>query len=220
MGGGKVKVWDLPTRLFHWLIVLVFCVSWYTAEQGMMMWHYRSGIAGVALLVFRIIWGFVGGSTARFGNFLRSPAAVIRYVSGSGEQSPATGHNPLGGYSVLLMLLILATQIGTGLFAVDIDGLESGPLSHFVSFDQGRFAAELHEIAFTALQAIIGLHILAIIFYRLRGARLTKAMITGRAAQSDGSGDGLVPAGSVRLIVVLAISVAFAWWINSGAEGL
>ena len=219
-GGGELKVWDLPTRLFHWLIVLVFCVSWYTAEQGMMMWHYRSGIAGVALLMFRIIWGFVGGSTARFGNFLRSPAAILRYLSGSGDQPRSAGHNPLGGYSVLLMLTILVVQLGTGLFAVDVDGLESGPLSHLVSFDQGRLAAELHELAFTALQVFIGLHILAIIYYHLRGAHLTKAMITGHTSQSDEFEDELVSAGPVRLIVALAISVACAWWINSGLVGL
>lgn len=219
-GDEEVKVWDLPTRLFHWLIVLVFCVSWYTAEQGMMIWHYRSGILGLALLMFRIIWGFVGGSTARFSNFVRTPAAVIRYLSGSGEKPLTAGHNPLGGYSAILLLVVLCVQVGTGLFAVDVDGLESGPLSFFVSFDQGRLAAEVHEIAFTALQVLIALHVLAIIFYRLRGNHLTKAMITGNGSGSEGFESGLQPAGTVRLIVVVAIAVAFAWWVNSGAIGI
>lgn len=215
-----MKVWDLPTRLFHWLIVLVFCVSWYTAEEGMMTWHYRSGILGLALIVFRVFWGLVGGSTARFSNFVRSPSAVVRFVSGAGEKPRTAGHNPLGGYSVILLLLVLFVQIGTGLFAVDVDGLESGPLSFFVSFDQGRFAAEVHEISFTALQALVGLHILAIIFYRLRGNHLTRAMVTGHADKSDGFEGRLVPASTITLLVVLAISAAFAWWINTGAIGL
>lgn len=215
-----MKVWDLPTRLFHWLIVLVFCVSWFTAEQGLMDWHYRSGILGLALIVFRILWGFFGGSTARFGNFVRSPATVIRFLKGGGKKPRKVGHNPLGGYSVVLLLAVLFIQLCTGLFAVDVDGLESGPLSFLVNFDQGRWLAEIHEISFTVLQVLVGVHVLAIIFYRLRGNHLTRAMVTGNADRSDGFEGELVPASTVTLLVVIAITAAFAWWIANGAAGL
>ena len=215
-----MKVWDLPTRLFHWLIVLVFCASWYTAEQGMMAWHYRSGILGFALIVFRIIWGLVGGSTARFGSFVRSPAAVVRFIRGKGKKPRRVGHNPLGGYSVILLLSVLFAQVATGLFAVDVDGLESGPLSFLVSFDQGRWLAEIHEISFTVLQVLAGVHIVAIVFYRLRGNHLTRAMITGKAAKSDGFEGELVPASTVTVLVAIAVSSVFAWWIATGAVGL
>jgi cytochrome b len=130
------------------------------------------------------------------------------------------GHNPVGGYSVLLLLGVLLVQVGTGLFAVDVDGLESGPLSFLVSFDQGRFAAEIHEIAFTALQVLVAVHILAIVIYRLRGSRLTRAMITGRADESDGFEGALIPAGLVALIAALTLAAAVAWWIGTGAPGL
>lgn len=215
-----MKVWDLPTRIFHWLIVLVLCVSWFTAEQGLMEWHYLSGILGLALLAFRVIWGFLGSNTARFSGFVRAPAAVARYVTGAPDEPRPLGHNPLGGYSVVALLLVLGVQIGTGLFAVDVDGLESGPLSFFVSFEQGRVAAEIHEIAFTALQALVAVHVLAILIYRLRGIHLTRAMITGRSPLTDGYADGFKPAAPSWLVLALALAATLAWWIGTGAPGL
>ena len=123
-----VKVWDIPTRLFHWLLVALFAFSWWSAENDEMAWHYRSGIVLVSLLVFRVIWGFVGGSTARFARFVKSPGKVLAYLRQQ-DAAPPLGHNPVGGYSVVALLLALIVQTGTGLFATDIDGLESGPLS-------------------------------------------------------------------------------------------
>lgn len=215
-----MKVWDLPTRIFHWSIVLVLCASWFTAEQGLMEWHYRSGILGFSLLAFRIMWGFVGGSTARFSRFVRSPVAVIAYVSGAQGGPRRVGHNPLGGYSVIALLLVLSIQIGTGLFTVDVDGIESGPLSFLVSFEQGRVAAEIHEITFTAVQVLVAVHVLAIVIYRLRGIRLTRAMITGRISESDGQTSELQPAAGSRLLLALALAAALAWWVSEGAPGL
>lgn len=215
-----MKVWDLPTRLFHWLIVIVFCASWYTAEQGMMEWHYRSGVLGLTLLTFRIVWGFIGGSTARFATFVRSPAAVLCYLAGKGDQPRRAGHNPLGGYSVLLLLLVLVAQIASGLFAVDVDGLESGPLSFLVSFDQGRDAAEIHEWAFTALQVLVAIHVLAIAAYRLRGVDLMGPMIGGTVSGRAGLVGELVPAGVARTLAATGIAGVVAWWIGAGAPGL
>lgn len=216
-GGDYVKVWDLPTRLFHWLIVLLVGFSWYSAETGMMDWHYRSGIAALVLIAFRLIWGVIGGSTARFAHFLRSPGAVIAHLRRPAESTHKPGHNPLGGYSVIAMLLALLVQVGTGVFAVDVDGIESGPLSYLVSFDQGRVAAEVHHIAFTVIQVLVALHVLAIVYYRIRGRHLIGPMITGRDRQLDTGEEEVIGGGAIRGAFALAVALALGWWINAGA---
>jgi cytochrome b len=215
--GTHLKVWDLPTRLFHWLIVLLVGFSWWSAETGHMDWHYRSGLTALILLAFRLLWGFIGGSTARFAGFVRPPAEVIAYLRRPVEASVAAGHNPLGGYSVIAMLLVLVVQVSTGVFAVDVDGIESGPLSYLVSFDQGRIAASVHHLSFTALQVLVALHVLAIAYYRIRGRHLIGPMVTGRDAQLAAGSPALVSAGPLRFVVALAIAFAVGWWISAGA---
>ncbi|MFA7587893.1 MAG: cytochrome b/b6 domain-containing protein [Novosphingobium sp.] len=215
-------MWDLPKRLFHWLIMLVVGFSWYSAETGMMDWHYRSGIVAVALLAFRLIWGFAGGSTARFSHFLRSPQQVWRHVRGAAAPSAESGHippghNPLGGYSVVAMLAVLLLQVASGLFAVDVDGLESGPLSYLISFDQGRIAAEIHEVTFAMVQALVVLHVLAILYYRVRGRRLLMPMISGRDPQIGADAAELRGGGLIPAVVVMFAASILAWWISAGA---
>lgn len=212
-----MKVWDLPTRLFHWFIVLLIGFSWWSAKTGHMDWHYRSGISALILLIFRILWGFLGSSTARFSNFLRSPASVLAYLRRPKESIHAPGHNPLGGYSVIGMLLTLSVQIGTGLFAVDIDGIESGPMSYLVSFDQGRVAAAVHHLTFTVLQVLIVLHLLAIAYYRIRGRRLILPMVTGRDPQLQAGSHEVKGGSAVRAILALVIALLFGWWVSAGA---
>lgn len=212
-----MKVWDLPTRMFHWLIVLVVGFSWYSAEAGMMEWHYRSGLAAVGLLTFRVIWGFAGGSTARFSQFIKSPQGALSSLRNPAPLPISAGHNPLGGYSVLAMLSALLLQVVSGLLAVDIDGLESGPLSYLISFDQGRVAAEIHEVAFAAVQVLVLLHIIAIAYYRIRGRRLLVPMITGRDLQLSADGERVSGGGAIRAAGALLVSSILAWWISSGA---
>jgi cytochrome b len=169
------------------------------------------------LLAFRLIWAFVGSSTARFANFVRAPAAVLAYLRKPRDSAHAPGHNPLGGYSVIAMLLVLCVQVGTGLFSVDVDGIESGPLSYLVSFDLGRTAAAIHHVSFTALQVLVVLHLLAIVYYRLRGRRLILPMLTGRDPQLvSGSGE-MVEAGAVRAAIALAAALLLGWWVSAGA---
>jgi cytochrome b len=212
-----VRVWDMPTRLFHWSIVALLCFSWWSAEQREMDWHRLSGITVLALVVFRLAWGFIGGSTARFGQFMRSPGRVLAYLRPGNRALRAPGHNPLGGYSVVLMLVLLSVQVTTGLFAVDVDGIESGPLSFLVSFDQGRTASEIHEISFTLLQIVVGLHILAILFYLMvRKLNLIHPMLTGIDKALETREGALVPASPVRLIVAAAIAAAFAFAVWKG----
>lgn len=212
-----MKIWDLPTRLFHWLLVILVGISWWSTETGHMDWHYRSGISVLILVVFRLLWGFIGGSTARFGQFLHSPVTVIAYLRRPDASGHMPGHNPLGGYSVVTMLLVLVIQVVTGVFAVDVDGIESGPLSYMLSFDQGRIAAKVHHLSFTALQVLVVLHLLAIVYYGIRGRRLIVPMVTGRDQQLSASTDALVNAGPVRFVTAIVIAFALGWWVSAGA---
>lgn len=213
----SIRVWDLPTRLFHWLLVVLFGLSWWSAENGAMDWHRLSGSILLGLIAFRLIWGFAGGSTARFCSFLRSPMNVIAYLRAPASNERRPGHNPIGGYSVAIMLLLLLAQVGTGLFAVDVDGIESGQLSHLVSFDQGRVAAELHEVSFTLLQVVLGIHILAVLFYlAVRKRNLIRPMVTGADNQISDARGALSPASPMRFGIALLLSAALAWWTAKG----
>ena len=214
---GAIKVWDGPTRLFHWLIVALLGFSWWSGETGQMDWHRLSGIVLLGLLLFRLIWGFIGGSTARFASFTRSPRSVMTYLRADPAAPRTTGHNPLGAYSVLAMLLLLALQIGSGLFAVDIDGLESGQLSYLVTFHQGRAAAEIHELVFKLLQVAAALHVAAILFYLfVRKRNLIGPMVTGTEPEPDASQSALVSAPLTRLALAAGVAAALAWWAAQG----
>ena len=161
-GTTRVRVWDVPTRVVHWLMAILIAASWWTAENGNLEFHRYSGYSLLALLLFRLYWGVVGSSTARFNHFIKGPSSILRYVRGGSSET--LGHNPLGALSVVALLLLLLTQVTLGLFAVDVDGLESGPLSHLVSFEAGRACAEWHETVFDVLVWVIGLHVAAVLF--------------------------------------------------------
>lgn len=211
----KIWVWDVPTRLFHWSIVALIGFSWWSADNAEMQWHYYSGLTLCALLIFRLLWGFFGTSTARFGQFVKGVGPVIAYVKRNSAGEEVVGHNPLGGWSVLAMLLALVTQVVTGLFAVDIDGLESGPLSYMLEFDQGRAMAKVHEVSFNILLLLVALHIVAIFFYLLvRRINLVMPMVTGR--QRASYGNSAVRVSPWRLIAITIVAAAATWWIANG----
>jgi len=200
----KVRIWDLPVRLFHWSIVLIVPAMWATHELDRMDLHILLGQILLGLVLFRLIWGLIGGSTARFSGFVRGPRAVARYLRGRG--GPIFGHNPLGGWSVLLMLLVLLTQIGLGLFASDEDALYEGPLSHLVSYDSARTLAHRHETFFYVLLALIAVHIAAILYHRLvRRDDLITPMVTGRRAAGE-DGRALAPAPLWRFPLAAALA--------------
>jgi cytochrome b len=209
----EIPVWDVPTRLFHWMLVLLIAFSWSSADARRMDWHRYSGYAVLGLLAFRILWGFVGSSTARFAGFVRSPAATVRYVRG---ETSGIGHNPLGGWSVLAMLGLLALQVGLGLFAVDVDGFESGPLSDRVSFEAGRQAAEWHHLVFNSLLALIALHVAAVFAYLVfRRDNLIRPMING--TRPGGEGDAPMQRGSLLgLVACVALAALAAWAVAKG----
>ena len=210
-GRGEVRIWDLPTRLFHWLIVLLIPASWFTQWIGRLDIHIILGLVMLGLVLFRIFWGLIGGSTARFARFVRGPLAVIDYLKKRG--GPALGHNPIGGWSVMLMLLLLATQVGIGLFVIDEDGLEGGPYSSLISYDMARTLAHWHEIVFYTLLATIGVHIAAILFYALvRRDNLVTPMITGRGS-AEGADEEMRPAPWWRFILAAGLAAAITFWI-------
>ncbi|MEY2926947.1 MAG: hypothetical protein RL367_1424 [Pseudomonadota bacterium] len=209
------RVWDVPVRLFHWLLVVAFGFSWWSAETDHMDWHQRSGLALCGLILFRLIWGFVGGSTARFGQFVKGPGAVLASIRGKTEWR-GVGHNPLGGWSSLVLIALIAVQVTAGLFAVDIDGIESGPLSHFVDFDTGRVAADIHGINFNLLLGLAGLHSVAIFYYLvIKRRNLIWPMISGVDAQGEIE-DALVPAPLWRLGLTIVAAGVLVWWIAGG----
>ena len=206
----RVRVWDLPVRVCHWLMVLFVAVSWWTAETHRMDWHQYSGHALLAVVTFRIYWGFFGSSTARFSQFVRGPRIVLDYLKGQWVAIP--GHNPLGALSVLALLGLLLAQVVLGLFSVDVDGIESGPLSTYVSFDAGRLAAEWHDDLFEVLLWLIGLHIAAVLFYLLyKKQNLAATMLHGERDYAGDPSGAMKSAPWPRLVSGLLLAGFLTW---------
>lgn len=206
------KVWDLPTRLVHWLFVFCVAFSWWSVENKQMEWHVWSGLTLLGLLVFRIYWGFAGPETARFSHFVKGPATVLGYLGKLFKPNyrAAFGHNPLGALSVVALLLALVTQVGLGLFATDTDYLYSGPLNHLVDGDTADDLTDWHEDFFNVLLALIGLHLAAIAFYLVaKRINLIGPMLTGRrrAENVEGPATGIAPVPLWRLLIGIALAV-------------
>jgi cytochrome b len=184
MGSRGTPVWDLPVRIFHWLLVLLVIAQITTASIGgnAMQLHALGGYSILALVLFRILWGFLGGTHARFHDFMRGPAAVIRYAKSlrKGSYVEHRGHNPLGGWSVMAMLGSLLVQGATGLFAND-DVMMEGPLVKHVSGRASEIATAIHDVNGAVLIGLIAMHVAAVLFYLLaRKENLIAPMISGR----------------------------------------
>jgi cytochrome b len=213
-----VRVWDLPTRAFHWLLAACVIGLVITAKVGgnAMVWHMRLGLAVLALLVFRIIWGLVGGRWSRFASFLYAPGTVLRYLRG--EHRPAdhfeVGHSPIGAFSVFALITLLLVQVGTGLIADD-EIATTGPLNRYVASATGLLATGWHKgYGQWILLGLVALHVVAIVVYKLRGKNLVTPMITGdKPLPPDvpATQDGLANRGLAA--VVLAACAALAVWI-------
>lgn len=213
----RARLWDAPVRIGHWLIVLLVAGAWFTAETGRMELHGWCGYGVLGLAAFRIYWGFAGSQSARFASFLKGPKAMAAYARTLGRRAPSEtpGHNPLGAWSVAALLVVLAAEVVTGLFAVDVDGVESGPLSRFVDFDAGRRAAELHELAFTGLQALVVLHLAAVAFYLVyKRQDLIGPMITGR--RRFAADPGLTFAPAWRAVLGALAAAVLVWFVARG----
>ncbi len=201
-------LWDWPTRLFHWSLVMLVPLAWWTAEEGQMQWHQRIGYAVIVLVVFRICWGFVGSPHSRFRDFLKGPVTVLGYARG--RVAAGAGHNPLGGWSVVVLLTLLLVQAGSGLFNSDRI-LFNGPFYYAVSSDTRDLLGVVHEWAFDALLAMIALHLLAVAWHQFRRReQLVQAMLRGRAEGKSGTG---APAPWWLALLLLAAVVGLGWWL-------
>lgn len=160
-----VRIWDLPTRLFHWLLALAVIGLVVTGQLGQMNWHFRLGYCVLTLLIFRLLWGLVGGRWSRFAAFIYSPASLWRYLRGRGDPAHAVGHTPTGALSVFALLLLLLAQVGTGLISDD-EIASAGPLTHLVSGRIVSLATWYHaKVGQWVLIALVSLHVLAVLYY-------------------------------------------------------
>lgn len=214
----KQKVWDAPTRLVHWTLVVCIGLSWWTVENKRMDIHYWSGLTALGLIVFRVYWGFVGPETARFAQFLKGPRTVFTYLGKlfRPDYRASFGHNPLGALSVIALLLAVAIQVGLGLFASDTSYVSSGPLSNLVDYETSEDITELHEDFFNVLLFVIGLHIAAIAFYLVvKRTNLVGPMITGsrKADHVEGPPAGIAPISWVRLLIGMLLAAGVVWLV-------
>ena len=220
-----LRVWDLPTRLFHvtFALVVVGAIACAKLGSGWMTWHTRLGIVALALCVFRVVWGLVGPRTARFSQFLVSPVRAWQYLRGGVNTHAAqVGHNPAGGWAVIAMLVIIGFQGVTGLFVFDDISIE-GPLARYVSEAMSSTLTGLHKLNEKPLFAILLLHFVAIAVYTLKGRHIVRPMITGDVPRSG------VPAGTpatrddtatrLTALVIAALAATGAWWLLGLMQG-
>jgi cytochrome b len=204
-----VLVWDVPTRVFHWLVVALVTAAYATWKLNWMIWHGWIGETLLALLIFRLVWGFCGSETARFSDFMAAPRTAWRYLARElrrdGERR--AGHNPAGGWMVLLLLALLIGETLTGLY-VQNDVADEGPLTEFVPAAAANAITALHWIIWDALAAALTVHVLAILFYAVAlRCNLVTAMVTGRADLPPGTAPPRM-AGYARAVAVLAGAAA------------
>jgi cytochrome b len=204
-----MRVWDLPTRVFHWLLVLLIPASYVSMKLNKMDLHMALGHAMLALLLFRWAWGVIGSDTAKFTRFLGSPLAAFRHLARIGKREPDTevGHNAAGGWMVLAMLLLLSVQVGSGLCANDGGGSE-GPLAKYVGDTWSDRLSLVHEVNFKLVLAAIALHVLAVLAYAIvKRQNLVRPMVTGKKRLPAITRAPRM-ASSVLAIAVLAVAIA------------
>lgn len=213
----NVRVWDLPTRLFHWALVICVIGLVVTAYSGgnAIVWHARLGYAVASLLLFRLVWGLVGGRWSRFVSFAYSPASVWKYLRGQAHPDHLVGHNPLGAGSVFAMLFILIAQVGTGLVSDDEISF-TGPLNKFVDTAKGLQATWYHkQVGQWILLGLIGLHVLAVLFYLWKKKEnLIKPMLSGDkrvpSAVTPSRDDA---ASRIAALILFAASCGLVTWV-------
>ena len=213
-----VHIWDLPTRLFHWALVVCIVGAFVSVKLGglYMDWHVRFGCTALGLILFRLLWGIFGPRYARFAQFLRGPAAVASYLKGG--VAPA-GHNPLGALSVVALLLVIGFQAASGLFSTD-DIMTQGPLFGHVSEAFAAAMTSWHKLNEWVIIGLVALHLVAVAWHALvRRKRLVRAIITGKVDAKD------VPAGTpptqdgiaiwLRALLLGACVTGLVLWIRS-----
>jgi len=172
----RIPVWDIPTRVFHWLLVATFAASWLSHELGEIEWHFYSGYSLLVLLLFRLCWGFVGSAHARFADFVPTPARLMAYLRHGTSSTP--GHSPLGALSVFTLLALLTAQSISGLFNADDEGNQA-PYHALLPEGWADTIGAWHGALFDALLAMLALHLLAIAYYQIKGNALVNSMLSG-----------------------------------------
>lgn len=219
----EVRVWDWPTRAFHWLLVLSILSAWlshrFATKLGdpTLIWHRWNGYAILVLVVFRLIWGVVGGSTARFAVFVRGPIFTARYALDffKGNKRPFLGHNPLGTVMILVLLVAVLTQAILGLFTLEHNEIVAGPLKRLLSDEATEAVSKLHVRGLNIILVLVAIHIAANTAYGLIAREpLVKAMVTGKKpahAYEDEPEARIVEHTTLRAVVVLAVSIGLVF---------
>ncbi|WP_020176370.1 cytochrome b/b6 domain-containing protein [Methyloferula stellata] len=211
---GQSKVWDLPVRLFHWTLVVAFVGAFVTNRLGVSYFKYHIwfGYTVIVLVSFRLLWGFVGTYHAQFHNFLRGPVATLHYAVRlvRGRASSHLGHNPLGAWMVVFLLIGLGVQAVTGLFGND-DIFNIGPLAGYVTKDMSLRLTSLHRHSFYWIAAAIAVHVLAVVAHRIFDqSDLVRAMFTGRKRRSSAADAGDISSSRTWLAFLLTVTIAGA----------
>lgn len=206
-----VRIWDLPTRLCHWALVLLLAGQWASGQFGLLpiASHLWLGYALLVVVVFRILWGFVGSDSARFAYFLRGPGAVRAYLGGLGSTQAThwSGHNPVGGWSTVLILALVLVQAVTGLYA-ERWGVLAGPLVETVSRGTVRSLTDLHGLLHWVLLSVVAVHVAAALYYRVRKGEDRIGPIFGSGRIALPQAPVLRFAGPLRALAVLVVSLA------------
>lgn len=213
----RQRIWDLPTRLFHWLLAATITGLLGTGLNGIMEWHFRLGYAALALLLFRLLWGFAGGRWSRFAAFAYGPCAVLAYLRGRANAEHLVGHSPLGALSVFAMLAVLLLQVATGLTADDAITY-AGPLAGFVSSAVVDWSTGWHAVwGKWAVFALIGLHLLAVLYYVVARRRtLVRPMLSGDKAIAGPVTPSRDDAASRLLALALfAVCAGVSVWVST-----
>jgi cytochrome b len=215
---GFVRVWDLPTRAFHWTLAVLIALQYATGEFHFldMRWHFWFGYATLALIAFRVLWGFLGSQTSRFADFVRGPRAVFGYIRAQFSTNPQTriGHNPLGGWSVLALLASVAVQAVSGLFTSD-DIDTDGPFVAHVSDSAVKLMTRVHHWNENVLLILVCLHVVAVLLYLVvKHDDLILPMLTGRkrAVQTRDLRFASAWLALALLAICAALVAALAWW--------
>ena len=215
MSENKKLIWDIPTRLFHWAIVITLCYSWYSMEEGNLDHHFLSGYTALALILFRIIWGIIGTRYAKFGSFVYKPSELLAYMKSffNREGGKYAGHNPLGSLSVFALLLVILVQTGTGLFADD-EYYYFGPLNDYVSGSTAGRITEFHAQNAQFIFWLAILHIVAIVFYRVfKKEKLFLAMITGKKPDEHNRYEAIPGSAVLRAVILAVVVVAVVYGV-------
>jgi cytochrome b len=215
----KIKIWDAATRIFHWALVLNIFAAWYTIENRLIELHEIFGHCLIALLVFRVLWGLIGSSTARFTHFLVHPVAALSYLKQSLrlQTHHQIGHNPAGGWMIIVMMLVIGFQLVSGLLSNNDLGF-SGVLSDYVSKEMSDTFTQLHSINFEILVGSIWLHLVAVFFYVLvKKDNLIKTLLTGKKQLTkplNQAAESALYFAPVRLgVICLLVACGFVYWL-------